>query len=256
MVLLSSWHIATLILCGAVWLTTAQEGAAASFDCRKASTKEERLICADSALSALDEQMTVAFRQAQRRSNDKGKLLADQRDWLSTRKMCLLKGDQTAQTGCMRQATDERMLELLGMAASAERSNGVKANLAPLLTAEKSCQIADMLFGSVRLDVIKYDGYETAIVRSATFDEPSKNYGALLGEITVDRGGFSVRNPNQVVIGVIGPDLQIEGWDDVCDKKTLVEIVAVKKQTYVILAGGKLVGTIEGRFPENGFGVK
>lgn len=51
--------------------------------------------------------------------------------------------------------------------------------------------------------------------------------GALLGEITVDRGGFAVRNRKNGVIGVITPAMN----------------------------GSSPVGTIEGRFPKNGFGI-
>jgi hypothetical protein len=50
-----------------------------------------------------------------------------------------------------------------------------------------SCQVADILFGDVELSIVPHADYETAIVRSATFNDPKKNFGALLGEITVDR---------------------------------------------------------------------
>lgn len=119
-----------------------------------------------------------------------------------------------------------------------------------------SCEVADILFGPIQLDVINYDGYETAIVRSATFDNPKKNFGAILGEITVDRGGFAIRNTNQIVVGTISPKLQIEGWDDACDKSSVAEFVRAKQGSYIILNGDRPVGTMAGRFPANDFGVK
>jgi hypothetical protein len=119
-----------------------------------------------------------------------------------------------------------------------------------------SCSVAEILFGRVSLDIVARSDYETAIVRSATFDNPKKNYGAILGEITVDRGGFSVRDANQVVVGVISPKLVIEGWDDSCDKRTRVVIRRVQPGTYVIMNGDTPVGTIEGRLPKNTFGVR
>lgn len=128
--------------------------------------------------------------------------------------------------------------------------------LAGTLPVQASCQAADILFGPVRLDIVRYDGYETAVVRSATFDDPKKNYGAILGELTVDRGGFSIRTPDQVVVGTISPELRIEGWDDSCDTKSVAEIVAARAGTFIILNSSRPVGTIEGRFPKNGFGVK
>lgn len=123
--------------------------------------------------------------------------------------------------------------------------------------ANTSCRVAEILFGPIQLDKIHYtDGdYETAIVRSATFDNPAKPYGAILGEITADRGGFAVRTTNQAVVGVISPDLLVEGWDDVCSKSSKVEIVPVKSGNYLILNDNRPVGTIAGHFPKNGFGV-
>lgn len=116
------------------------------------------------------------------------------------------------------------------------------------------CEVADILFRPIELDILKKEDYETAIIRSATFDDPERNFGALLGEITVDRGGFAVRNANQVVVGLISPDLEVEGMDDAC-ATSKAEIVRAKKGAYVIINHGRPVGTISGQFPKNGFGV-
>ncbi len=42
----------------------AQLSCAASFDCAKASTQVERLICSDESLSKLDEQLSGSYKQA------------------------------------------------------------------------------------------------------------------------------------------------------------------------------------------------
>ncbi|WP_169741224.1 lysozyme inhibitor LprI family protein [Andreprevotia chitinilytica] len=56
---------------------------AASFDCNKAATPTEKAICADKTLSALDEQLTHAYKQALTRAGDSpAKLRAGQRAWL------------------------------------------------------------------------------------------------------------------------------------------------------------------------------
>ncbi|GEO16054.1 hypothetical protein MAE02_37500 [Microvirga aerophila] len=112
------------------------------------------------------------------------------------------------------------------------------------------------MFGDIELSIVPNEDYETAIVRSATFKDPKKNFGALLGEITVDRGGFAVRDPNQVVVGTISPKLELEGWDDGCDKRQPVMIRRVQPSAYVIMNGSTPVGTIKGRFPRNGFGAR
>lgn len=122
--------------------------------------------------------------------------------------------------------------------------------------AQAACQIADIMFGDIELSIVPNEDYETAIVRSATFKDPKKNFGALLGEVTVDRGGFAVRDPNQVVVGTISPKLELEGWDDACDKRQRVMIRRVQSGAYVIMNGNTPVGTIKGRFPKNGFGVR
>jgi len=61
----------------------ATAAAAASFDCAKAASAMERTICADPALSALDEQLAARFSAALAASLDPGDLRAEQRRWLA-----------------------------------------------------------------------------------------------------------------------------------------------------------------------------
>lgn len=126
-----------------------------------------------------------------------------------------------------------------------------------------SCRIADILFGKIRLDIISRSDYETAIIRSAeitdprssTVHDPQRAYGRILGEITVNRGSFSVAGIDQAFVGTISPELVIEGRDKVCGDSRVV-IRPVQEGGYVILKGENPVGTIEGRFPKNTFGVR
>lgn len=66
-----------------VLLTTAQ---AASFDCAKASTKIEKLICSDAELSKLDEDLSKAYLKSFERSDIKQKAIRSQRQWLKDRR--------------------------------------------------------------------------------------------------------------------------------------------------------------------------
>jgi hypothetical protein len=116
--------------------------------------------------------------------------------------------------------------------------------------------MAKVLFGKISLSKIVERGYETALIRNASFDSKDQNFGSFRGELTVDRGGFSIRNNNQVVVGFISPALEVEGSDDSCDKNSKVFIKKVQQNVYVILSGGTPVGTITGRFPKNTFGVR
>ncbi len=60
---------------------------AASFDCAKAGTKLEKLICADKELSKLDEDLAAAYADALK-STDPAKLKAEQKAWLKVRNRC------------------------------------------------------------------------------------------------------------------------------------------------------------------------
>src|SRR5688572_27435881 len=76
---------------------------AQSFDCRKAATAVEKMICADAGLSALDEQMANAFAMAR----DYFDLNAiSQAEWLKTvRNRC-------ASTACLKDAYEARISHL------------------------------------------------------------------------------------------------------------------------------------------------
>jgi hypothetical protein len=87
-------------------------------------------------------------------------------------------------------------------------------------------------------------------------DNSTKNFGAILDEITVDRGGFAIRDRNQVIVGAISPKLTVEGWDANCDKQHQVVIKPGQPGVYVIINGNTPVGTIKGRFLKNDFGVR
>jgi hypothetical protein len=116
--------------------------------------------------------------------------------------------------------------------------------------------MAKVLFGKISLSIILGKGYETALIRNASFDSKDQNFGAFRGELTVDRGGFSIRNNNQVVVGFILPDLEVQGLDESCDKNSKVFIRKAQQDVYVIVNGDVPVGTIAGRFPKNTFGVR
>jgi uncharacterized protein len=61
---------------------------AAGFDCSKASTRTEHLICSDTKLIELDQQLTVAYRKAYGAALDRKLLKAEQIEWLKERDAC------------------------------------------------------------------------------------------------------------------------------------------------------------------------
>jgi uncharacterized protein len=78
---------------------------AAGFDCAKAATQTEKAICADQALSELDEKLAAAFRSALASASDKDAVKNAQKAWLKRRNAC-------ADAACLRQAYDARLDEL------------------------------------------------------------------------------------------------------------------------------------------------
>jgi hypothetical protein len=118
------------------------------------------------------------------------------------------------------------------------------------------CRVAGILFGPISLDIIHYGSgagaYESAIIRAASFDNPKRPFGAILGELTVDRGGFSVRTTEQEVVGTISPSLAIDGWDDKCATGG-AKIIPVTADTFITMNNGQPVGTIKGNLPAHDF---
>jgi uncharacterized protein len=84
---------------------------AASFDCTKAGSAAERAICADAALSAMDDDLSALYAAARREADDRGRLQRQQRHWLERRNAC-------PDAACLRQAYRARLDRL--RAASVE----------------------------------------------------------------------------------------------------------------------------------------
>ncbi len=86
-----------LIVVGSIALTSAQ---ATSFDCAKAASGVEKLICGSAKLSELDDALDIAYKEARTNSSQEEfrRLVSDQRQWLKeSRNNC---GD----TACLEQA--------------------------------------------------------------------------------------------------------------------------------------------------------
>ena len=64
------------------WLFMVMSVQAASFDCKSAASKIEKLICDDDELSKLDDDLSKAYQLSLEQSDDKQKATKDQRKWL------------------------------------------------------------------------------------------------------------------------------------------------------------------------------
>jgi uncharacterized protein len=96
-----------------VWkLMIADPAQAASFDCSKASTLVESLICADPTLSALDVEMAAAWGEARRASPNPNQLQEAQRAFIRQRGQC-------QNPRCIADIARQRTAELKTISASA-----------------------------------------------------------------------------------------------------------------------------------------
>lgn len=110
-----------VLLCG--FALAAGTAAAASFDCAKARTSMETTICADPALSKLDERLAASYKRAQNVSGAKAAVTQSQRGWLGSPELGLC--DDAA---CYREAFSARIALLNGVAPATDPAaewNGV-----------------------------------------------------------------------------------------------------------------------------------
>jgi len=89
----------------AIFLLTASTACAASFDCDKAGTKVEKMICADAKLSKLDEDLSAAYSKGLKENSDSSALRQQQREWIKERNGC-------ADAQCVKHAYDQRLSSL------------------------------------------------------------------------------------------------------------------------------------------------
>jgi|GEM_PF-3184897 len=91
-----------------VCLISVPSAQAVSFDCAKAQTKVEKLICGNEQASQLDKEMQSAYREAQAHAADPVSLKTEQRQWLKMRDTC-------NDAACIIQAYRTRLVSLKAM---------------------------------------------------------------------------------------------------------------------------------------------
>jgi len=103
---LIKWAIAATAVLIAAFVSQAQ--AAPSFDCAKASTRVEFMICDHPRIARLDSEMAAAYRIALRNSpwaSANRRIRAEQRDWVAERNRC-------RDPRCLRQLYRQRIAQL------------------------------------------------------------------------------------------------------------------------------------------------
>lgn len=94
---------------------------AASFDCAKASTQQEKAVCANPTLSALDDKLAESYRNARAVSQDPAKLKSEQIEWIKEVRKCAV------ETSCIERLYTSRLSEL--------NPQPVKPTMAPVASA-------------------------------------------------------------------------------------------------------------------------
>jgi uncharacterized protein len=86
---------------------------AATFDCKKASNFAEKVICSDSRLTSMDDQLGRLYKDALAASSNSETLKTEQKAWLSTRNQC-------KNSDCILKAYTDRISALSAISASAK----------------------------------------------------------------------------------------------------------------------------------------
>jgi uncharacterized protein YecT (DUF1311 family) len=100
-------------------LAAAPRTRAASFDCAKAATPTEKLICGDPELSQLDGQLAETYRRELDDAFDPNKLRAKQHMWLRTER------DACADAACLKKVYAQRIAALTARPGPAEKALGL-----------------------------------------------------------------------------------------------------------------------------------
>ena len=88
-----------------LWSGLVCSAQAASFDCAKALTPAEKIICVDAELSKMDEEMADAFAAALKTKKKYVLVRQEQREWLKSRNVC-------SDTGCLKKEYRNRISNL------------------------------------------------------------------------------------------------------------------------------------------------
>jgi uncharacterized protein len=158
---------------------------AASFDCSRARTQMEKMVCADAVLSRLDEQLAEAYAAVLQKSGDSGRVKVEQRDWLKNHR------DRCRDAQCLQSAYASRLAHLAG-AGEAEWKTfrdthlGIEFSYPGHRTVKIGCResktcvalVGDPMPGSEYLVAFEvFDGgLEQVAVQKAVFDKNEKGW--------------------------------------------------------------------------------
>jgi len=140
---------------------TGGSAAAASFDCAKAGTRAEKLICATPELSKADEELGRQYKAARAATRDAKGLRQAQMGWIRRHR------DACADAACMRKAYEQRIAELRATARPGGRTGTYSVD-------DNTLEILEIAPGVLRFEFLGL--WNTGV---------DVNTGQLCGEITI-----------------------------------------------------------------------
>jgi len=182
-----------------------EEASGASFDCAKASTRIEKMICADGETSDLDGQLARAYRTALSNAESAESVKAEQRAWLASQR------NKCHDLPCLKQAYRKR-LEALAAPAAAKPTPAPAS--APAATR------------SVSVKKVKFPGGETTIETSGDDEKVivRDSRSQVMAESTCNAGDFDTysalfaslkdaigRNDRSAVVKLMAYPLRVNG---------------------------------------------
>jgi len=165
---------------------------AASFDCAKASTRVEVLICTSPSLSQQDERLADAYRMARARSATPGTITRWQRDWLKSSTLtacqnfdCVSK-EYSARIGLLEQVSED--VEEIRWSGNYARAFGGKVDPTAKITIIRLRDNKILISGSAywvganpgQVNTGEIDGQTAIAVNRAVFD-----FDGCKGELSI-----------------------------------------------------------------------
>lgn len=109
------WITTWLMLLSICLVTNAK---AAGFDCAKATTKAEKIICEDAELSKLDEEMAKTYSEGLKKYPFPEALKLRQKQWLKRRDVCAAEGLPQYKKQCLIDIYQNRIAEIISLITS------------------------------------------------------------------------------------------------------------------------------------------
>jgi uncharacterized protein len=161
----------SIMVCS-ILTAAAGSAAAASFDCKKARTTAEKLICATPELSRADEELGRQYKAARAATRDAKELRETQQRWIRTRR------DTCADAACMLAAYRRRIPELKAMARPGGRTGDYSVG-------DNDLEILEIAPGVLRFHLLALYPHGDEV-----------NTGEICGEVTIKGGKGTYHGEN------------------------------------------------------------